>query len=205
VPLITRRRVLCERRKMNRICVYCGANSGSRPEYMETATYLGQFLAERGIGIVYGGAEVGLMGAIASSALDYGGEVIGVIPELFAEKVKHNRLSQLYIVPTMHDRKMKMFDLSDGFIAMPGGLGTIEEVFEILAWAQLGYHDKPCGILNICGYFDRIIEFLEHSVSQRFLKEAHREMIMVDENLEGLLKQFENYIAPIEPKWIKTN
>ncbi len=114
---------------MKRICVYCGSNAGSRPEYLEAATLLGRFLAERGIGIVYGGAEVGLMGAVAAAALDKGGEVIGVIPELFAERVKHNSLSQLHIVPTMHDRKKKMFDLSDGFIALPGGIGTIEEAF----------------------------------------------------------------------------
>lgn len=190
---------------MKRICVYCGSNCGSRSEYLETATNLGQCLADRGIGIVYGGAEVGLMGAVAASALNRGGEVIGVIPELFAEKVKHNKLSQLHVVPTMHDRKKKMFDLSDGFIALPGGIGTIEEVFEILAWAQLGYHEKPCGILNVCGYFDSMIEFLEHSVSQRFLKKAHREMIMFDKNPNGLLKQFESYKAPTEPKWIKVN
>jgi uncharacterized protein (TIGR00730 family) len=147
---------------MKRICVYCGSSSGSRSEYQDTAAYLGQCLAEKGIGIVYGGAEVGLMGAVASSALNRGGEVIGVIPELFADKVKHNQLSQLHIVPTMHARKKKMFDLSDGFIALPGGIGTIEEVFEILTWAQLGYHEKPCGILNVCGYFDNLIEFLEH-------------------------------------------
>ena len=190
---------------MKRICVYCGSNSGFRSEYFETATYLGQCLAEIGIGIVYGGAEVGLMGAVASSALNRGGEVIGVIPELFAEKVKHHKLSQLHVVPTMHDRKMKMFDLSDGFIALPGGIGTIEEVFEILAWAQLGCHDKPCGLLNICGYFDSIIEFLEHSVSQQFLKKVHREMIMFDENPNGLLEQFKSYKAPTEPKWIRMN
>ena len=191
---------------MKRICVYCGSNSGSRPEYFEVATSLGQCLAERGIAIVYGGAEVGLMGAVASSALNNGGEVIGVIPELFAEKVKHNKLSQLHVVPTMHDRKKKMFDLSDGFIALPGGIGTIEEVFEILAWAQLGYHEKPCGILNVCGYFNGIIDFLEHSVKQQFIKKVHREMIMFDENPNRLLEQFENYRAPTtEPKWVKMN
>lgn len=190
---------------MKRICVYCGSSAGSRPEYLEIATRLGHCLAERGIAVVYGGAEVGLMGAVASSALNNGGEVIGVIPELFAEKVKHNKLSQLHVVPTMHDRKKKMFDLSDGFIALPGGIGTIEEVFEILAWAQLGYHEKPCGILNVCGYYNGIIDFLEHSVKQRFIKKVHREMIMFDENPKRLLEQFENYKAPAEPKWIKMN
>ncbi len=190
---------------MKTLCVYCGSNSGSRPEYLEAATRLGQCLAERKIAIVYGGAEVGLMGAVASSALNNGGDVIGVIPELFAERVKHNKLSQLHIVPTMHDRKKKMFDLSDGFIALPGGIGTIEEIFEILAWAQLGYHEKPCGILNICGYFDGIINFLEHSVNQQFLKRAHREMIMIDEKPDDLLIQFEAYKAPKEPKWMNMN
>lgn len=166
---------------------------------------LGRFLAERGIGIVYGGAEVGLMGAVAAAALDKGGEVIGVIPELFAERVKHNSLSQLHIVPTMHDRKKKMFDLSDGFIALPGGIGTIEEAFEILAWSQLGYHDKPCGFLNVSGYFDSIIDFLNNSVQQQFLKKEHRDMVIVDRNPDGLLKQFQKYKAPIVPKWINTN
>lgn len=189
---------------MKRICVYCGSNSGALTEYLESATYLGRCLAERGIGIVYGGAEVGLMGAVAVAALNRGGEVIGVIPQLFAEKVKHNKLSQLHIVPTMHDRKKKMFDLSDGFVALPGGIGTIEEVFEILAWSQLGYHEKPCGILNVSGYFDSIIAFLDHSVRQQFLKKEHRAMIMVDNHPDGLLEQFESYKAP-KPKWININ
>lgn len=190
---------------MKRICVYCGSNSGSRPEYLETAVFLGRHLAEKGIGIVYGGAEVGLMGAVATSALNHGGEVIGVIPESFADKVKHSQLSQLHVVPTMHERKKLMFDLSDGFVALPGGIGTLEEAFEILTWAQLGYHEKPCGLLNVCGYFDRIIEFLDHSVSQRFLNKSHREMIIVDEDPNGLLKQFEGYKAPKELKWMNTN
>jgi uncharacterized protein (TIGR00730 family) len=190
---------------MKKICVYCGSNSGARPEYLETATSLGRCLADRGIGIVYGGADVGLMGAVASSALAGGGDVIGVIPELFAEKVKHHHISRLHVVPTMHDRKKKMFDLSDGFIALPGGIGTIEEVFEILAWAQLGYHEKPCGIINVCGYFDSIIGFLEHSVDERFLKKTHRDMLMFAETPDGLLEQFENYKAPAEPKWINLN
>lgn len=190
---------------MKRICVYCGSNSGSRPEYLETAASLGQHLAEKGIGIVYGGAEVGLMGAVASAALDIGGEVIGVIPALFADQVKHKKLSELYVVPTMHERKKKMFDLSDGFIALPGGIGTIEEAFEIFTWAQLGYHGKPCGMLNVCGYFDILLDFLDHSVNQRFLKKIHREMIIVDENPDGLLKQFESYQAPMEYKWIDAN
>jgi hypothetical protein len=139
---------------------------------------------------------------VASSALGKGGEVIGVIPELFAQRAKRYKLSRLLVVPTLQDRKKKMFDLSDGFMALPGGIGTIDEVFEILTWAQLGYHDKPCGILNVCGYFDCIIGFLDQAVSQGFMKKVHREMILVDENPDGLLKQFENYKAPTEPKWM---
>jgi uncharacterized protein (TIGR00730 family) len=190
---------------MKRICVYCGSNSGTSPEYLNAATNLGQCLSERGIGVVYGGSDLGLMGAVANSALNNGGEVIGVIPEIFAELVKHNGLSQLHIVPTMHERKKMMFDLSDGFIALPGGFGTMEEVFEVLSWAQLGYHDKPCGMINVCGYYNGIIDFLEHSVSQQFIKRAHREMILIDNHPDGLLNQFEFYKAPTEPKWFKAN
>lgn len=188
---------------MKRICVYCGSNSGARPEYLDAATQLGRCLAERSIGVVYGGSDIGLMGAVADSALKNGGEVIGVIPEMFAELVKHDRLSELHVVPTMHERKKMMFDLSDGFIALPGGLGTMEEVFEILTWAQLGYHDKPCGMINVCGYFDGIIDFLEHSVRQQFIKKAHKEMILIDDHPDALLSQFESYQAPTESKWYK--
>lgn len=190
---------------MKRLCVYCGSNTGARPEYMEAAAGLGRLLAESGMGIVYGGAETGLMGAVAAAALERGGEVIGVIPELFAERVKHDQLCRLHVVPTMHARKQKMFDLSDGFIALPGGIGTIEEVFEILAWAQLGYHAKPCGLLNVCGYFDRIVAFLDHSVRERFVIPAHRDMVMIETRADILLQRFEHYEAPREPKWIEAN
>ena len=190
---------------MKSICVYCGSNSGSRPEYLESAASLGKLLAKSGIVIIYGGAGVGLMGAVASAAIDNGGKVIGVIPESFADKVAHNRLSELQVVPTMHERKSRMFDLSDGFIALPGGIGTMEEAFEIFTWAQLGFHEKPCGLLNICGYFDSMLEFLDHSVSQQFLKKEHREMVIVDKCSEGLLKQFESYKAQKIQKWIDMN
>jgi uncharacterized protein (TIGR00730 family) len=190
---------------MKRICVNCGSNSGARPEYVETAIKLGELLSNKGIELVYGGAEVGLMGAIASAAMNNGGKVIGVIPESFADKVADDNLSELHIVPTMHERKKMMYDLSDGFIALPGGMGTIEEVFEILTWAQLGLHRKPCGIINICGYFDRLLEFLDCSVDQLFVKRQHREMVLVSDEPDGLFAQFEKYKAPIIEKWINKN
>jgi len=187
---------------MKRICINCGSNSGARPEYMETAIELGKLISNKGIELVYGGAEVGLMGAVASAAMNNGGKVIGIISESFADKVADKNLSELHIVPTMHERKKMMFDLSDGFIALPGGVGTIEEVFEILTWAQLGFHGKPCGIINICGYFDRLLEFLDYSVEQLFVKSQHREMFLVSDEPDGLLDQFEKYKAPIIEKWI---
>lgn len=188
---------------MKRICVNCGSNSGARPEYVEAAIKLGELISNKGIELVYGGAEVGLMGAVASAAMNNGGKVIGVIPESFADKVADNSLSELHIVPSMHERKKMMFDLSDAFIALPGGIGTIEEVFEILTWAQLGFHGKPCGVINICGYFDRLLEFLDYSVDQMFVKPQHREMLLVSDDPGGLFAQFEKYKVPIIEKWIK--
>jgi uncharacterized protein (TIGR00730 family) len=184
------------------ICVNCGSNTGTMPEYLKAANDLGKYLAKNNIGLVYGGAGVGLMGAVASSALENNGKVIGVIPESFADRVAHNNLTELHIVSTMHERKTMMFDLSDGFIALPGGMGTIEEIFEVLTWAQLGYHTKPCGILNICGYYDSMLEFLENAVNKQFVKKEHRDMLLVDVDPESLLTRFNSYKAnPIE-KWI---
>lgn len=190
---------------MKRICVYCGSNPGSRPEYVHSAKALGRLLAQRNIEVVYGGAEVGLMGAVASATLAEGGKVIGIIPESFADKVCHTQLSNLEVVPTMHDRKTRMFELSDAFIALPGGIGTLEETFEIMTWSQLGFHSKPCGLLNISGYFDGIINFLDHSVNQQFVRREHRDMVLVDTQPQGLLHQFENYQAPVISKWIERN
>lgn len=188
--------------KIKNICVNCGSNTGTRPEYLKAAIDLGRYLEKNNIGIVYGGAGVGLMGAVASSALQNNGKVIGVIPESFADRVAHNDLTELHIVSTMHERKTMMFDLSDGFIALPGGMGTIEEIFEVLTWAQLGYHTKPCGILNICGYYDNMLAFLENAVDQQFVRKEHKDMLLVDVDPESLLTRFNNYEAvPIE-KWI---
>lgn len=188
--------------KIKNICVNCGSNAGTNPEYIKAAIDLGRYLAENKIGLVYGGAGVGLMGAVASSALENGGDVIGVIPESFADRVGHDNLTELHVVPTMHERKTIMFDLSDGFIALPGGMGTIEEIFEVLTWAQLGFHSKPCGLLNICGYYDSILTFLDNAVNQHFVRPEHREMLLVDIDAESLITRFNSYEPTSIEKWI---
>lgn len=142
------------------------------------------------------------MGAVASSAMENGGDVIGVIPESFADRVAHNNLTELHVVSTMHERKKIMFDLSDGFIALPGGMGTIEEIFEILTWAQLGLHSKPCGLLNICGYYDSILTFLDNAVDQQFVRQEHKDMLLVDLDSENLIFRFNNYEVTLIDKWI---
>jgi uncharacterized protein (TIGR00730 family) len=190
---------------MNRICVFCGSSPGARPEYLQAAAQLGQALASKSIGLVYGGAKVGAMGQIANAALASGGEVIGVIPEQLVEKeVAFTDLANLHVVGSMHERKALMVELSDGFIALPGGFGTFEEFFEVLTWAQLGLHRKPCGFLNVCGYFDQLIAFLDHAMDQQFLRTEYRAMVLVDEDPEGLLAQFAAYQPPAIDKaaWI---
>ena len=188
---------------MKRICVFCGSNQGGRPEYVEAAKKLGLLLAERNIGLVYGGAKVGTMGAIADTVLDSGADVIGVMPRLLVEKeVAHSGLTELKIVDTMHERKHLMAELSDAFVALPGGLGTLDEFFEMATWAQLGMHDKPCGLLNVCGYFDNMIKFLDTAVSEAFVRKEHREMIFVHDNPKSLIDAFESYEAPAVAKWM---
>ena len=190
---------------MKRICVFCGSSPGARPEYLQAAKQLGHTLAYKGIGLVYGGAKVGMMGKIAEAVLEKGGEVIGVIPkELVKKEVAFNELADLRVVDSMHERKALMADLSDGFIALPGGLGTIEEFFEVVTWAQLGMHPKPCGLLNVAQYYDRLLDFLDHSVEEKFVELEHRSMILVDENPEKLLRKFETYHPPKidKAKWV---
>jgi len=189
-------------RKLNKICVNCASSPGIHPEYLEASRELGKKLAMGGISLVYGGSNVGLMGEIANSVLSHGGEVIGVITEELNKKVGHRELRELHVVSTMHERKTKMFQLSDGFIAMPGGLGTLEEVLEILTWAQLGLHSKPVGFLNVRGYYDRLMDFLDHAVDQRFLRKEHREMILVGQNPGQLLADMETYVSSSVDKWI---
>ncbi len=188
---------------LKRICVYCGSSNGKDPAYTEAATDLGRALHKSGIGLVYGGAAVGVMGAIADSILEAGGEAIGVIPKSLALKeVAHEHLTELHVVDTMHQRKAMMAELSDGFIALPGGWGTLEELFEMLTWAQLGFHNKPCGILNIKGYYDGLIEFLNTAFEQQFVKEVYRPMLLTADNADDLLALYTNYHAPRVRKWV---
>lgn len=174
-----------------------------RPEYVDAARRLGRVLAARGLRLVYGGARVGLMGELADAARHAGGEVVGVIPEsLRVREVAHTDLADLRIVPSMHHRKALMADLSDAFIALPGGAGTLEEFFEVWTWAQLGLHRKPCAMLNVGGYFDGLLAFLDTAVRQRFLRPEHRAMVLVDDDPERLLDRCAEYRAPDLPKWI---
>ncbi|HET6591316.1 MAG TPA: TIGR00730 family Rossman fold protein [Xanthomonadales bacterium] len=188
---------------MKRICVYCGSSPGRVPMYREAAAALGRALTARSLGLVYGGASIGVMGAIADAVLESGGEAIGIIPEALAVKeVAHQHLTRQHVVSSMHERKAMMAELSDGFIAMPGGWGTIEELFEILTWAQLGFHEKPCGLLNVHGYFDGLFAFLEHAVEEQFVKPEYRPMLIMEDSPEDLLERFDRYRAPQVRKWL---
>jgi uncharacterized protein (TIGR00730 family) len=189
--------------KIKKICVYCGSSPGKNPAYSLAAANLAKQLCKRDIGLVYGGAAVGVMGAIADAVLEAGGEAVGVIPKSLAVKeVAHENLSELHVVASMHERKAMMAELADGFIALPGGWGTLEEIFEILTWAQLGFHDKPCGLLNIAGYYDGLIGFLEKSFEQQFVNELYRPMLMRAHEPAALLDQFASYKAPKVRKWM---
>ena len=189
--------------KIKKICVYCGSSPGKNPAYSQAAVKLALALSERNIGLVYGGGAVGIMGTVADAVLAAGGEVVGVIPKALAIKeVAHDSLSELHVVASMHERKAMMADLADGFIALPGGWGTLEEIFEILTWAQLGFHDKPCGLLNIEGYYDGLIGFLENSFDQQFVNELCRPMLMKAREPQTLLDKFATYRAPKVRKWM---
>ena len=182
---------------MKRICVFCGSSPGAKPEYLEAARELGRALADKNIGLVYGGGNVGLMGQIAKAVLEKDGNVIGVIPKALAEKeVALTELDDLRIVESMHERKALMAELSGGFIALPGGLGTIEEFVEVLTWAQLGIHQKPCGLLNVCQYYKKFSDFLDHVTDQNFLEKGHRDIVLVDDDPHALLTKFESYCPP---------
>jgi uncharacterized protein (TIGR00730 family) len=176
--------------ELRSVCIYCGASFGNQPRYAESARRLGRALAMRGITVVYGGGRVGLMGALADAALAAGGRVIGVIPTILRTvELAHQGCTELIATPSMHARKEKMFQLADGFIALPGGIGTLEGFFEILTWGQLGIHAKPSGILNTAGYFDALIAFLDHAVEEGFLLDAHRNSIMVESEPKALLER----------------
>lgn len=188
---------------MNRICVYCGSSGGRQPLYAEAARALGATLAERKLGLVYGGASIGVMGAVAEAVLAAGGEAIGVIPTVLMRKeVAHQSLTELREVATMHERKALMVELADGFMALPGGFGTLDELFEILTWAQLGMHQKPCGILNVGGYFDHLITFMRHSVAEEFVREPQLQALLIDDDPARLLDRFADYRPMPVKRWI---
>lgn len=188
---------------MKWICVFCGSSSGESPVYLEAATRLGALLAREGLGLVYGGSKVGLMGRLADVALEEGAPVIGVIPHaLVNREVAHGGLTELRVVSSMHERKAVMEDLADAFITLPGGLGTLEEFFEVVTWSQLGLHRKPSGLLDVQGYYQPLIRFLDHAVSEGFLSSSHRRMILVEEDPERLLGSLKDYEPPTVPKWI---
>ena len=188
---------------MTRVCVFSGSSAGVRPDYRRAAQRLGHVLAERRIGLVYGGARVGLMGAVADAALAGGGEVIGVIPAaLVAKEIAHTGLTDLRVVASMHERKALMADLSDAFVALPGGWGTLEEFFEVLTWAQLGLHRKPCGLLNVAGYFDGLLAFAAHTVAEGFVRPEHGGMMVVAATPGQLLEALVMHRPPLVEKWL---
>jgi uncharacterized protein (TIGR00730 family) len=189
---------------MNSICVFCGSSPGNDPAYAEAAQRLGGILAESDTTLVYGGGHVGLMGVVADAALEAGGEVIGVMPRSLVDReIGHTGLTKLHVVRSMHERKALMSELSDGFIALPGGNGTLEEFFEVLTWAQLGEHGKPCGLLNVAGYYDQLLKVFDQMVEKNFLGGAHRELVLVAEEPSSLLQTFEGYEPPKAIKWIE--
>lgn len=188
---------------MKSITVFCGSNSGFRAEYAEAAKNLASHFVERNIRLVYGGGKVGLMGIIADEVMRLGGEVVGIIPDSLEQReVGHRSITELKVVGSMHERKALMAELADGFIAMPGGIGTFEEFFEILTWAQLGFHEKPCGILNVTGYYNGLLALCDHAVTEGFLRPVHRQLILEDTEAASLLDKMENFRPKPTEKWL---
>lgn len=188
---------------LRRVCVYAGSNRGARADYGAAAGKLADALVGRGLGVVYGGGNVGLMGVLADAVLDAGGEVIGVIPEaLLAREVAHDGLTELRVVGSMHERKAAMTELADAFVALPGGFGTIEELVEVLTWSQLGLHAKPCALLDVAGYYAPLVAFFDHAVSEGFLRPQHREMLVVEQDADALLDRLTAWSPPTVRKWI---
>ncbi len=188
---------------IKRYTVFCGSSTGTDKIYAEQAYALGKEFAERGIGLVFGGGKIGMMGAVANGVMETGGEAIGVIPKFLCSKeIAHDKLTQLIVVDTMHERKTKMNELCDGVITLPGGYGTMEELFEMLTWQQLGLHQKPIGILNINGFYDELLALVQTMVSKGYLTPQHQHILLTDTTIEGLLEKMENFVAPEVPKWI---
>ncbi len=183
------------------ICVFCGSSRGAKPDYIDASRQLAQSMAKQGITLVYGGAHVGIMGAIADELLKLGGKVVGVIPEALVDmEVAHDGLTELHVVSDMHERKARMADLDDGFISLPGGLGTLEEMFEVLTWSQLGFHSKPCGLLNVSGFYDDLLRFLDNANEQGFMRREHRQLLLDDADADSLLSRLISYEPAFIPK-----
>jgi uncharacterized protein (TIGR00730 family) len=191
-------------RRVERICVFCGASPGARPEYAEATRELARLVIAEGIGVVYGGGGVGLMGALADEVIASGGELTGVIPRALVDReIAHRDVMDMRVVGSMHERKALMAELSDAFVALPGGIGTLEELFEVYTWAQLGLHSKPCALLNVAGYYDGIADFLALAVSERFLREETRDLLLVDTDPAALIDRLRSFEPPaVVPKWI---
>jgi uncharacterized protein (TIGR00730 family) len=188
---------------MKRICVFCGSSPGARPEYSEQARLLGHSIARRGLGVVFGGGSVGLMGVMADAALAAGGEVDGVIPERLKEReLDHRSLTRMHVVRSMHERKALMADLSDAFVALPGGMGTLEELSEVLTWSQLGLHQKPVGLLDVAGYYTHLTAFFDHAVRERFLHPEHRRILLWDGDPDVLIDRLLAWRPTAQEKWI---
>lgn len=192
-----------DKKNLKSICLFCGSSPGVDPAFRLAAAQLGTTLANNNIRLVYGGGHVGLMGVAADACLVAGGEVVGVIPRKLMEKeVGHAGLTQMHVVETMHERKALMTQLSDGFIALPGGYGTLDELFEALTWQQLAYHLLPVGVLNVSGFFDHLVQFLDHARDQRLLRDAHRDSLIVDNNLSSLIARMQTFVPPNNEKWL---
>ncbi|MGF6758295.1 TIGR00730 family Rossman fold protein [Paraburkholderia sp. GAS334] len=187
---------------MKAVCVYCGSSDGAKPLYAEAAKAFGRALVKADLALVYGGGKVGLMGVIADEVMTAGGRAIGVIPELLVNKeVGHNGLTELHVVPDMHQRKKMMADLSDAFVAMPGGAGTLEELFEVFTWAQLGYHQKPVAVLNIDGFYDPLVSLLRHTVDEGFMRQTYFDILQIDADPMALIGKLQRYQPPARDKW----
>jgi hypothetical protein len=189
---------------MQRVCVFCGSSPGARPAYAEATAEVARLLAGEGIGVVYGGGHVGLMGVLADTAMAAGGEVIGVMPQMLVDReIGHTAITELRVVDSMHERKALMADLSDAFVALPGGAGTLEELFEVYTWSQLGLHDKPCALLDVDDYYAGLAAFLDHAVRERFLREEHRAALMVERDPRTLIDRLREFEPrAVTPKWI---
>lgn len=189
--------------RLKRICVFCGSNVGARVEYRRVAEELGSYLAEREIGLVYGGGNVGLMGTMADAAMAAGGEVIGVIPQAIVDReIAHRGVTELRVVNSMHERKAMMADLSDAFMAMPGGFGTFEEFCEALTWSQLGIHKKACGLLNVAGYYTPLLAMFDHAVQERFVRRENRSLVLAHEDFRELIRMIDEFVPTTTEKWI---